>query len=67
MARSDVSAHIGWCISTGTYTIPGDGEEIPAGDRYVIEVDARALRLIVPSEHIDALHVDHSGAVSKPA
>jgi diacylglycerol kinase family enzyme len=25
-----------------------DGEEIPSGDRYVVEVDARALRLVVP-------------------
>ncbi|HEY1555926.1 MAG TPA: diacylglycerol kinase family protein [Kofleriaceae bacterium] len=25
-----------------------DGEEIPSGDRYLVEVDARALRLVVP-------------------
>jgi diacylglycerol kinase family enzyme len=30
-----------------------DGEEIPAGDRYLVEVVARALRLIVPREHVD--------------
>lgn len=30
-----------------------DGEEIPAGDRYYIEVIPRALRLIVPHEHLD--------------
>jgi hypothetical protein len=30
-----------------------DGEEIPAGDRYRIEVVPRALRLIVPREHVD--------------
>ena len=30
-----------------------DGEEIPAGDHYVIEVIARALRLIVPRDHLD--------------
>jgi diacylglycerol kinase family enzyme len=29
-----------------------DGEEIPAGDRYSIEVAPRALRLIVPREHV---------------
>jgi diacylglycerol kinase family enzyme len=40
-----------------------DGEEIPAGDRYVIDVAARALRLIVPHEHIDSLGAEHSGAV----
>ena len=30
-----------------------DGEEIPSGDRYVVDVVPRALRLIVPREHID--------------
>lgn len=30
-----------------------DGEEIPAGDHYRIEVVPRALRLIVPREHVD--------------
>ncbi len=30
-----------------------DGEEIPAGDRYFLEVVPRALRLIVPREHVD--------------
>ena len=30
-----------------------DGEEIPAGDNYRIEVVPRALRLIVPREHVD--------------
>lgn len=30
-----------------------DGEEIPAGDHYRIEVAPRALRLIVPTEHVD--------------
>jgi diacylglycerol kinase family enzyme len=30
-----------------------DGEEIPAGDRYWIDVVPRALRLIVPREHVD--------------
>ncbi|HEV7557764.1 MAG TPA: diacylglycerol kinase family protein [Kofleriaceae bacterium] len=29
-----------------------DGEEIPAGDRYRIDVAPRALRLIVPREHV---------------
>ena len=40
-----------------------DGEEIPAGDRYTIDVIARALRLIVPREHVDPLAAEHSGAV----
>jgi diacylglycerol kinase family enzyme len=31
-----------------------DGEELPAGDRYRIEVARRALRLIVPREHVDS-------------
>ena len=31
-----------------------DGEELPAGDRYQIDVVARALRLVVPREHLDA-------------
>ena len=30
-----------------------DGEEIPAGDRYYIDVAPRALRLIVPREHVE--------------
>ena len=30
-----------------------DGEEIPAGDHYTIDVVARALRLVVPREHVD--------------
>ncbi len=39
-----------------------DGEELPAGDRYRIEVIPRALRLIVPREHVDPANVDASGA-----
>lgn len=35
-----------------------DGEELPAGDRYRIDVDARALRLVVPREHVDPSHTD---------
>ncbi|MEO7735067.1 MAG: diacylglycerol kinase family protein [Kofleriaceae bacterium] len=31
-----------------------DGEELPAGDRYRIEVVPRALRLIVPRDHVDS-------------
>jgi diacylglycerol kinase family enzyme len=42
-----------------------DGEEIPAGDRYFIEAIPRALRLIVPREHVDPLAAEHSGAVSR--
>jgi diacylglycerol kinase family enzyme len=38
-----------------------DGEEIPAGDRYYIDVATRALRLIVPREHVDPAAVDRSG------
>jgi len=30
-----------------------DGEELPAGERYRIEVARRALRLIVPRDHVD--------------
>ena len=40
-----------------------DGEEIPAGDRYVIDVIARALRLIVPRDQVDPLVPERSGAV----
>ena len=42
-----------------------DGEEIPAGDRYVVEVIARALRLIVPREHVDPLAAEHSGVIPR--
>jgi len=38
-----------------------DGEEIPGGDRYVINVVARALRLVVPREHVDPSQTDRSG------
>jgi diacylglycerol kinase family enzyme len=31
-----------------------DGEELPAGDRYRIDVVPRALRLIVPRDHVDS-------------
>jgi diacylglycerol kinase family enzyme len=30
-----------------------DGEEIPSGDRYKVDVVARALRLVVPRAHVD--------------
>jgi diacylglycerol kinase family enzyme len=45
-----------------------DGEEIPAGDRYTIDVVARALRLIVPREHVDPSQTDDgkSSPVSMP-
>jgi diacylglycerol kinase family enzyme len=44
-----------------------DGEEIPAGDRYTIDVAARALRLIVPREHVDPSATDSlSAPVSIP-
>lgn len=35
-----------------------DGEELPAGDRYQVEVVPRALRLIVPREHVDPSHTE---------
>jgi diacylglycerol kinase family enzyme len=35
-----------------------DGEEIPAGDRYRIGVEPRALRLVVPREHVDPSHTE---------
>jgi diacylglycerol kinase family enzyme len=41
-----------------------DGEEIPSGDRYVVEVLPRALRLIVPRDHVDPAQL--SGAVRAP-
>lgn len=40
-----------------------DGEELPAGDRYDVSVVARALRLIVPREHVDPSSTDLSGRV----
>ncbi len=42
-----------------------DGEELPAGDRYRIEVVPRALRLIVPREHLDPANVDTSGPIAR--
>jgi diacylglycerol kinase family enzyme len=41
-----------------------DGEELPAGDRYYIEVIPRALRLVVPREHIDPSMTDRSAGHS---
>ena len=38
-----------------------DGEELPVGDRYRIDVVPRALRLVVPREHV-ASAIDASGA-----
>lgn len=55
-------------VRTEGGTLPAaqiDGEEISAGDRYVVEVATRALRLIVPREHLDPSHTDHSGAVHR--
>ena len=42
-----------------------DGEEIPAGDRYYIDTATRALRLIVPREHVDPSHTDRSGGTPR--
>jgi hypothetical protein len=39
-----------------------DGEELPAGERYRIDVAARALRLIVPRDEVEAAGTDVSGA-----
>jgi diacylglycerol kinase family enzyme len=41
-----------------------DGEELPAGDRYRIMVAQRALRLIVPREHVDPAAIDRSGPIA---
>jgi diacylglycerol kinase family enzyme len=35
-----------------------DGEELPAGERYRIEVLPRALRLVVPRDHVESAAVD---------
>ena len=43
-----------------------DGEELPAGDRYRIDVVPRALRLIVPREHVAPSGIDSSGPISSP-
>ncbi len=41
-----------------------DGEELPAGDHYVIEVLPRALRLIVPRDHVDPSNTELSAGHS---
>ena len=41
-----------------------DGEELPAGDRYQVTVVPRALRLIVPREHVDPSFTDRSASHS---
>lgn len=44
-------------LTVRSATLPAaqcDGEELPAGDRYRVEVAPRALRLIVPRDHIDS-------------
>ncbi len=45
-----------------------DGEEIPAGDHYRVDVLTRALRLIVPRDHVDPSGTDRSMkfAAAKP-
>jgi diacylglycerol kinase family enzyme len=53
-------------VRTGTGQLPPaqiDGEELPAGERYTVEVLPRALRLIVPREHVEPSLIDHSGGV----
>jgi diacylglycerol kinase family enzyme len=52
-------------VRTSGGTLPAaqcDGEELPAGDHYRIEVLHRALRLIVPRDHIDPANIDRSGS-----
>ncbi|MBA3819622.1 MAG: hypothetical protein H0X17_12070 [Deltaproteobacteria bacterium] len=54
-------------IKTAGGTLPAaqcDGEELPAGDRYYIEVIPRALRLIVPRDHVDPSHTEPSAGHS---
>ena len=42
-----------------------DGEELPSGDHYVVDVAPRALRIIVPRDHVDPAAIDSvSGPVS---
>ena len=41
-----------------------DGEELPAGDRYYIDAIPRALRLVVPREHVDPSSTDRSAGHS---
>jgi len=56
-------------VRTPGGTLPAaqcDGEELPAGDRYRIEVVQRALRLVVPRNHVDPSHTDRSGSHSFP-
>jgi diacylglycerol kinase family enzyme len=61
-------SHLELTVRSEAGVIPAaqiDGEEIPAGDRYVVDVAARALRLVVPREHVDPSATDSlSGAVS---
>jgi diacylglycerol kinase family enzyme len=48
-------AHFDLMVRSGTLPAAQcDGEEIPAGERYRIDVVPRALRLIVPRDHIEA-------------
>lgn len=60
-------SHLELTVRTEAGVIPAaqiDGEEIPAGDRYVVDVAARALRLVVPREHVDPSATDSlSGAI----
>jgi diacylglycerol kinase family enzyme len=54
-------AHFDLTVRTATGILPAaqcDGEELPAGDHYQIDVAPRALRLIVPRDHVDPSHID---------
>lgn len=50
-------------VRTAGGTLPAaqcDGEELPAGERYRIDVEPRALRLIVPRDHVDPSHTERA-------
>jgi len=54
-------------VRTGSAPLPPaqiDGEEVPSGDRYYLEVMPHALRLIVPREHVDPSGTDRSAGTS---
>lgn len=54
-------------VRTAGGTLPAaqcDGEELPAGERYRIDVEPRALRLIVPRDHVDPSHTERAAGES---
>ena len=65
LAPAVTGARMELTVRSESGTLPAaqiDGEEIPAGERYFVDVATRALRLIVPREHIDPSQL--SGGVS---